>query len=437
MKRFEEQRRHQRRASTVEMNPEFEQKLGRFKPPAISDDDLKIMTIQRNAALLMREHPSLKRILKNHDFDRDLPDADRLHQVAMLFETGGLGIRKSPKDALRFHKFAAVLGHHRSQGVMGEYYETGTTEQRNPRRARALYRESSRASDSRAQHDLEPRKGEKLQRGCAQKKHRRFERWSLVQKKRPRSKRSGASYLFPAQVQPRPRLLPRAPRPAREPAQRTPALREGREAAREVRPGRAGLHVREGRGPAPETTSGMDTSNRSGFGCFLDGSCSLGAPVPESQTLVSKLFDKQHIDVGLHIFVSRPGEGDLKTDYNHAKRYYGMAANQGCERSAFNLGHLFEKGLVITENDVVRYALAKQWYERAEALGYARAEQRIAHIATLDAASPEPTVEEKKKEPDSDVDEMMDSDNDGDDENEPGAGRGSEGASILGSLNIR
>ena len=52
MKRFEEQRRHQRRASTVEMNPEFEQKLGRFKPPAISDDDLKIMTIQRNAALL-------------------------------------------------------------------------------------------------------------------------------------------------------------------------------------------------------------------------------------------------------------------------------------------------------------------------------------------------------------------------------------------------
>ena len=114
-----------------------------------------------------------------------------------------------------------------------------------------------------------------------------------------------------------------------------------------------------------------------------------------------------------------------------------MAANQGCERSAFNLGHLFEKGLVITENDVVRYALAKQWYERAEALGYARAEQRIAHIATLDAASPEPTVEEKKKEADSDVDEMMDSDNDGDDENEPGAGRGSEGASILGSLNIR
>ena len=170
MKRFEEQRRHQRRASTVEMNPEFEQKLGRFKPPAISDDDLKIMTIQRNAALLMREHPSLKRILKNHDFDRDLPDADRLHQVAMLFETGGLGIRKSPKDALRFHKFAAVLGHHRSQGVMGEYYETGTTEQRNPRRARALYRESSRASDSRAQYDLEPRKGGALQRGRAQKK---------------------------------------------------------------------------------------------------------------------------------------------------------------------------------------------------------------------------------------------------------------------------
>jgi len=295
MKRFEEQRRHQRRASTVEMNPEFEQKLGRFKPPAISDDDLKIMTIQRNAALLMREHPSLKRILKNHDFDRDLPDADRLHQVAMLFETGGLGIRKSPKDALRFHKFAAVLGHHRSQGVMGEYYETGTTEQRNPRRARALYRESSRASDSRAQYDLEPRKGGASTWACPKET-------STLRAMVARPKETAeigafeVGHLFPAQVQPRPRLLPRPARPAREPAQRAPALREGREAAREVRPGRAGLHVREGRGPVPETTGGMDhtslsRSNRSGFGCFSDGSCSLGEFFPESQTLASKLFD--------------------------------------------------------------------------------------------------------------------------------------------------
>ena len=135
------------------------------------------------------------------------------------------------------------------------------------------------------------------------------------------------------------------------------------------------------------------------------------------------------------MFVSRPGEGDLKTDYNHAKRYYGMAANQGCERSAFNLGHLFEKGLVITENDVVRYALAKQWYERAEALGYARAEQRIAHIATLDAASPEPTVEEKKKEADSDVDEMMDSDAENADDEAAGPPGVPDGAvaSILGT----
>ncbi|KAK7235760.1 hypothetical protein SO694_000671116 [Aureococcus anophagefferens] len=308
MKRFEEQRRHQRRASTVEMNPEFEQKLGRFKPPAISDDDLKIMTIQRNAALLMREHPSLKRILKNHDFDRDLPDADRLHQVAMLFETGGLGIRRRPGRA-PLPQVRAVLGHHRSQGVMGEYYETGTTEQRNPRRARALYRESRETS-----------RAATAARAMRPKKHRPREM---------RERRKGA----------------REPRNAR--------LLFEKAAKRREKCAQAALGYMYEKG---------------------EGRC----------------------------------EGDLKTDYNHAKRYYGMAANQGCERSAGT--------------------------KRAEALGYAR-EQRIAHIATLDAASPEPTVEEKKKEADSDVDEMMDSDNDGDDER--AGARGSEGASILGSLNIR
>ena len=327
MKRFEEQRHKQRRASVVEMNPEFEQKLGRFKPPAVSEDDLKIMTIQRNAAALMREHPSLKRILKNHDFDRDLPDADRLHQVAMLFETGGLGIRRAPKDALRFHKFAAVLGHHRSQGVMGEYYETGTTEQRNPRRARTLYRESSRASDSRAQYNL----------------GRVFYHGLLGQ----RANKRNARLLF-------------------------------EKAAKRRHKG--------------------------------------------AQAALGYMYEK--------------GEGDLKLDFNHAKRYYGMAANQGCERSAFNLGRLFEKGLVITENDVVRYALAKNWYERAEALGYARAEQRLAHIATLPEASPLATTANGLKDGDSDVDEMSDSDNDADDEVEPPK-PGNEGASILGSLNIR
>ena len=54
--------------------------------------------------------------------------------------------------------------------------------------------------------------------------------------------------------------------------------------------------------------------------------------------------------------------------------------------------------------------------KRAEALGYARAEQRLAYLATLPEASPQPTDEEKKNEADSDVDEMMDSDNDADDE---------------------
>ena len=135
-------------------------------------------------------------------------------------------------------------------------------------------------------------------------------------------------------------------------------------------------------------------------------------------------------------YMYEKGEGDLKLDFNHAKRYYGMAANQGCERSAFNLGRLFEKGLVITENDVVRYALAKNWYERAEALGYARAEQRLAHIATLPEASPLATTANGLKDGDSDVDEMSDSDNDADDEVEPPK-PGNEGASILGSLNIR
>jgi hypothetical protein len=40
-----------------------------------------------------------------------------------------------------------------------------------------------------------------------------------------------------------------------------------------------------------EWTTSLSRSNRSGFGCFSDGSCSLGEFFPESQTLASKLFD--------------------------------------------------------------------------------------------------------------------------------------------------
>lgn len=319
MKRFIEDRKVARRASIVEMVTD--EKLGRFKPPALTEEDIKIMTIQRNAAGLMRAHPSLARILKHHDFDRDLPDADRLHQVAMLFETGGLGIRRSPKDALRFHKFAAVLGHHRSQGVMGEYYEVGKTENRNPRRARTLYRESSRASDARAQYNL----------------GRVFYHGLLGQ----RANQRNARLLF-------------------------------EKAAKRRHKG--------------------------------------------AQSALGYMYEK--------------GEGDLKADYNHAKRYYGMAANQGCDRSAFNLGHLYEKNLVITESDAVRYDLARSWYRRAEALGYARAEVRLAHIATIPEASAPPTEEEKKQEDqeDSDVDEMLDSDGDDADDEAKGARDGVPGS---------
>ena len=108
-----------------------------------SEADAKLMQLQRRAAFFLRDHAELRRVLRGHDFERDLPDAAKMHEAARLFESGGLGVRVSPADALRCHKFAAALGHRASRGVVGEYAETGAARRR-PRRARTL---------SRAAHD--------------------------------------------------------------------------------------------------------------------------------------------------------------------------------------------------------------------------------------------------------------------------------------------
>ena len=105
-----------------------------------SEADAKLMQLQRRAAFFLRDHAELRRVLRGHDFERDLPDAAKMHEAARLFESGGLGVRVSPADALRCHKFAAALGHRASRGVVGEYAETGAAERRRPRRARTLSR---------------------------------------------------------------------------------------------------------------------------------------------------------------------------------------------------------------------------------------------------------------------------------------------------------
>ena len=66
-----------------------------------SEADAKLMQLQRRAAFFLRDHAELRRVLRGHDFERDLPDADRLHQIAMLFETGGAPGRRLPRRASR------------------------------------------------------------------------------------------------------------------------------------------------------------------------------------------------------------------------------------------------------------------------------------------------------------------------------------------------
>jgi hypothetical protein len=57
-----------------------------------------------------------------------------MHQIALLFERGGLGVAESDLDAFQCHKFATELGHPTSQGIMGEFYELGRVVKREPAR---------------------------------------------------------------------------------------------------------------------------------------------------------------------------------------------------------------------------------------------------------------------------------------------------------------
>lgn len=70
------------------------------------------------------------------------------------------------------------------------------------------------------------------------------------------------------------------------------------------------------------------------------------------------------------------GVGDLKADADIAKRHYVAAANQGCARSAFNLGRLYETRLLCDDNDEHRIKCSRFWYDRAVELGCERARGR-------------------------------------------------------------
>ena len=249
-----------------------------------SEADAKLMQLQRRAAFFLRDHAELRRVLRGHDFERDLPDAAKMHEAARLFESGGLGVRVSPADALRCHKFAAALGHRASRGVVGEYAETGAAERRRPRRARTLYRDAARDDDPRARYNL----GRVFYHGLlGQRANRRTAR--LLFEKAARRKHRGA------------------------------------------------------------------------------------------QAALGYMYEK--------------AEGDLKADAARAQHYYAKAADQGCDRSAFNLGRLYETLLLAPPPDETAYDAAVRWYERAAKRGFERAADRLTKMAKPvgdDAPAPAP-----------------------------------------------
>jgi len=251
-----------------------------------SEADAKLMQLQRRAAFFLRDHAELRRVLRGHDFERDLPDAAKMHEAARLFESGGLGVRVSPADALRCHKFAAALGHRASRGVVGEYAETGAAERRRPRRARTLYRDAARDDDPRARYNL----GRVFYHGLlGQRANRRTAR--LLFEKAARRKHRGA------------------------------------------------------------------------------------------QAALGYMYEK--------------AEGDLKADAARAQHYYAKAADQGCDRSAFNLGRLYETLLLAPPPDETAYDAAVRWYERAAKRGFERAADRLTKMAKPvgdDAPAPAPAA---------------------------------------------
>ena len=259
-----------------------------------SEADAKLMQLQRRAAFFLRDHAELRRVLRGHDFERDLPDAAKMHEAARLFESGGLGVRGSPAAA-RCHKFAAALGHRASRGVVGEYAETGAAERR--RRAGRGRCPGRR----RTQHFAAP--SFRLLR-------HRSRGWSPARPRRRRARRAG------------------------------PVARRYRDAARDDDP-RARYNL--GR-------------------VFYHGLLGQRANRRTARLLFEKAARRKHRGAQAALgYMYEKAEGDLKADAARAQHYYAKAADQGCDRSAFNLGRLYETLLLAPPPDETAYDAAVRW----------------------------------------------------------------------------
>lgn len=199
-----------------------------------------------------------------------LPTGDRMLQLALMFEVGGLGIAPDLHDAFQCHVFAKELGQVTSRGIMGEYYERGLVVKTNSRKARACYSAAAKAGDARAQYNL------------------------------------------------------------------------------------ARIHYH----------------------------AALGVKQPDkhaARILWEKAAMKHHVPSIFALgYCHENGLGGLKIDTTEAKKHYTLAAKHGsCTRSAFNLGRLYESGRLLQDDDALRLKCARFWYERALALGYAKAAERL------------------------------------------------------------
>ncbi|KAJ8601574.1 hypothetical protein CTAYLR_005225 [Chrysophaeum taylorii] len=242
----------------------------RAKKNELSPEDFATLKTQQAAKAYIRGHPVLRRSLN----DRFVPTGDHMLQLALMFETGGLGVAKSEYDALQCHVFASELGQMRSKGIMGEYYERGIVIKRNAKKAWECYRVAARSGDARAQCNIARIQYHGLL-GQRQNKHNARVLWETALMKHHRAAQAALGYCH------------------------------------------------------------------------------------------------------------EKGIGGLKPDPNVAKRMYAAAAHQGCARSAFNLGRVYELNLLKLDkcNDDHRLAFAIFYYDRALSLGYERAAERLDVIA--------------------------------------------------------
>lgn len=101
-------------------------------------------------------------------------------------------------------------------------------------------------------------------------------------------------------------------------------------------------------------------------------------------------------------YMYEKAEGDLKADVLRARHYYAAAAAQGCDRSCFNLGRLYEARLVPPADETAPDA-ARRWYGQAAKRGFERAADRLTKMAKPagDAPAPAPAAELPAAEPES------------------------------------